>query len=177
MIRKTLGLSVLLSVFLLAFSPSIFAASGEEDKTGFIMHHIKDSHEWHFATFGHTHITLPLPVIIYSGDRGFEFFSSSDFVDPDTHRFGVEHEGYFINDQDKIQAVDDNRDFLDLSITKNVAMMFIVLAVMFYLLLSASKYYKNNPISAPKGIASFIEPIVIFVRDEIALPIIGPRYK
>jgi F-type H+-transporting ATPase subunit a len=177
MIRKTLCLSVLLSVFLLAFSPSTFAASDEEDKTGFIMHHIKDSHEWHFATFGHTHLTLPLPVIIYSQDRGLEFFSSSDFVDPETHLFGVEHEGYYIDEHDKIQAVDENRGFIDLSITKNVAMMFIVLAVMLYLLLSSSKFYKNNPVSAPKGIASFIEPIVIFVRDEIALPNIGPRYK
>lgn len=177
MIRKTLCLSVLMSVVLLAFSTSTFAASDEEDKTGFIMHHIKDSHEWHFATFGHTHVTLPLPVIIYSQDRGLEFFSSSDFVDPDTHLFGVEHEGYYIDDHDKLQAVDENRGFIDLSITKNVAMMFIVLAVMLFLLLSSSRYYKNNPVSAPKGIASFIEPIVIFVRDEIALPNIGPRYK
>src|SRR5690606_167525 len=177
MIRKTLSLSVLLSVFFLVFSSPVFAAEGEEDKTGFIMHHIKDSHEWHFATFGHTHLTLPLPVIVYSSDRGIEFFSSSDFQDPETHKFGVEHEGYYIDDHDKLKAVDDSRSILDLSITKNVAMMFIVLALMLYLVLSSSNYYKKNPVSAPKGIASFIEPIVIFVRDEIALPNIGPRYK
>src|SRR5690554_4102748 len=177
MIRKTLGLTLLMSVFLLALSPSVFAASDEEDKTGFIMHHVKDSHEWHFATFGDTHVTLALPVIIYSSDRGLEFFTSSDFQDPDTHAFGVEHEGYYIDSHDKLQAVDESRSFIDLSITKNVAMMFIVIAVLLAVTLSASSYYKKNPNKAPKGIASLLEPLVIFVRDEIALPNIGPRYR
>src|SRR5690554_889474 len=177
MIRKTLGLTLLMSVFLLALSPSVFAASDEEDKTGFIMHHVKDSHEWHFATFGHSHVTLALPVIIYSSDRGLEFFTSSDFQDPDTHAFGVEHEGYYIDSHDKLQAVDESRSFIDLSITKNVAMMFIVIAVLLAVTLSASSYYKKNHNKAPKGIASLLEPLVIFVRDEIALPNIGPRYR
>src|SRR5690606_5504359 len=177
MIRKTLCLTLLMSVFLLALSPSVFAASDEEDKTGFIMHHVKDSHEWHFATFGHSHVTLALPVIIYSSDRGLEFFMSSDFQDPETHAFGVEHEGYYIDSHDKLQAVDESRSFIDLSITKNVAMMFIVIAVLLAVTLSASSYYKKNPNKAPKGIASVLEPLVIFVRDEIALPNIGPRYR
>src|SRR5690554_5979598 len=154
MIRKTFCLTLLFSAFLLATSPSVFAASDEEDKTGFIMHHVKDSHEWHFATLGDTHVTLALPVIIYSSDRGFEFFMSSDFQDPDTHQFGIEHQGYYIDSEDKLQAVDDSRGFVDLSITKNVAMMFIVIAVLLTIVLSASKYYKRNPNTAPKGVAS-----------------------
>ena len=44
-----------------------------------IMHHIGDAHEWHYATIGHTHYTFPLPVILYSSDRGIEIFSSSRF--------------------------------------------------------------------------------------------------
>nr|MBI1229197.1 F0F1 ATP synthase subunit A [Cytophagales bacterium] len=167
-----------MSVFLMVFSANSIAASGgDEDKTSFIMHHIKDSHAWHFATVGHTHVTLQLPVIIYSSDRGFEFYSSSDFMDHETHLFGKEHNGYYIDEHDKLQSVDESRSFIDLSITKNVAMLFLVLAITLYLLLSASRQYKNNPNKAPKGIASFVEPIVLFVRDEIALPNIGPKYK
>ncbi|MBT0809991.1 F0F1 ATP synthase subunit A [Litoribacter ruber] len=177
MIRKFLFLSVLLSAFLLS-APAAFAASGsDEDKTGFIMHHIKDSHEWHFATVGHTHVTLPLPVIVYSQDRGVEVFSSSDFIDPETHTFGKEHEGYIIDDHDKLRPVDESRAITDLSITKNVAMMFIVILVILALMISTANNYKKRPNSAPKGVASFIEPVVLFVRDEIALPNIGPRYK
>ncbi|WP_114748003.1 F0F1 ATP synthase subunit A [Pleomorphovibrio marinus] len=178
MARKIICLSILLSVFLMYFSPIAQAASGDdEDKTGFIMHHIKDSHEWHFATIGHTHISLPLPVIIYSSDRGFEIYSSSNFVDPETHTFGREHNGYFIDDHDKLRATEEGRSFVDLSITKNVAMLFLVLGVTLYLILTATKQYKRNPNRAPKGIASFLEPIILFVRDEIALPNIGPKYK
>ena len=177
MIRKTFCLTLLMSVLLLAVSPSVFAASDEEDKTGFIMHHVKDSHEWHFATLGDTHVTLALPVIIYSSDRGFEFFMSSDFQDPETHQFGIEHQGYYIDSHDKLQAVDESRGFVDLSITKNVAMMFIVIAVLLTIVLSASKYYKRNPNTAPKGVASVLEPLVLFIRDEIAKPNIGPRYR
>ncbi|UCS94093.1 F0F1 ATP synthase subunit A [Echinicola marina] len=179
MFRKFLCISTLLSVFLLVVSTATFASSeeGGENKTGFIMHHIKDSHEWHFATMGHTHVTLPLPVIIYSADRGLEFYSSSDFQDHETHKFGVEHNGYYINEHDKLHAVDENRSYIDLSITKNVAMLIIVLVVVFFLVFSAVSNYKKNPNGAPKGVASFIEPLVLFVRDEVAKPNIGPKYK
>lgn len=178
MVRKFGYLSALLSVFFLTLSANAVAASGDgEDKTSFIMHHIKDSHEWHFATVGHIHITLPLPVIVYSSDRGFEVYSSSDFLDPETHRFGKEHNGYYIDEHDKLKATDESRSYLDLSITKNVAMLFLVLGVTLYLMLSASKHYKKNPTAAPKGVASFIEPLVVFIRDEVAKPNIGPKYK
>jgi F-type H+-transporting ATPase subunit a len=156
----------------------VSAAGDDEDKTGFIMHHIKDSYEWHFATFGHTHLTLPLPVIIYSSDRGLEFYMSSDFQDPETHKFGeaFAHNGYYIDEHEHLYSV-DGRAFTDLSITKNVAMMFLVIIVMASLVLSAAKHYKKNGISAPKGAAALIEPIVVFVRDEIAHKAIGPKYR
>ncbi|MBN3584022.1 F0F1 ATP synthase subunit A [Algoriphagus aestuarii] len=178
MTRKLLVLSLLLSAFMLTFSSQTFAEGSEEDKTSFIMHHVKDSHEWHFATFGHSHVTLPLPVIVYSGDRGLEFFSSSDFQSHETHAFGKEfaHEGYYIDEHDHMGRV-DGASFIDLSITKNVVMMFIVMIVLASLALSAANHYKKNGAVAPKGAAALIEPIVIFVRDEIAKTAIGPKYK
>lgn len=178
MTRKLLFLSLLVSAFMLGFSTATLAAGSEEDKTSFIMHHVVDSHEWHFATFGHTHVTLPLPVIVYSGDRGLEFFSSRDFQNRETHAFGKEyaHEGYFIDDHDHLGRADGG-SFIEFSITKNVAMMFLVMIVVGYVSLSAASHYKKNGAVAPKGAASLIEPIVIFVRDEIAMKSIGPKYK
>lgn len=177
MFRKFLYLSVLFSAFFLTLSTPVFAAGDDEDKTGFIMHHIKDSHEWHFATFGDTHLTLPLPVIIYSGDRGLEFYMSSDFQNHETHKFGeaYAHNGYYIDEHEHLQSV-DGRSFTDLSITKNVAMMFLVMIVMGWFVLSAAKHYKKNGVKAPKGAAAILEPIVVFVRDEIAHKAIGPKY-
>ena len=178
MTRKLLALSLLLSAFLLGFSSPVFAAGSEEDKTSFIMHHVVDSHEWHFATLGHTHVTLPLPVIVYSEDRGLEFFMSTDFQNHETHAFGKEyaHEGYFIDDHDHLGRV-DGASFVEFSITKNVVMMFVVIFLVAYVSLSAAAHYKKNGAVAPKGAAALIEPIVIFVRDEIAHKSIGPKYK
>ncbi|TFV96078.1 F0F1 ATP synthase subunit A [Algoriphagus kandeliae] len=178
MTRKFLVLSLLFSAFLLFNTPQSFAAGSEEDKTSFIMHHVKDSHEWHIATFGHTHVTLPLPVIVYSSDRGLEFFSSTDFQNHETHAFGKEyaHEGYYIDEHDHLGRV-DGASFLELSITKNVVMMFIVMILLAWVALSAANHYKKNGAVAPKGAAAIIEPIVIFVRDEIAQKSIGPKYK
>ncbi|MGY6558645.1 MAG: F0F1 ATP synthase subunit A [Nitritalea sp.] len=177
MFRKFLYLSFLLSAFFLATVPQVAAASDEEDKTSFIMHHIMDSYEWHFATFGEKHLTLPLPVIVYAKDHGLKVFSSSDFQDPVTHKFGKEfaHEGYYIDDHEHLFR-EDGASFVDLSISKNVMMLFLVLVVLLAILLSSSSYYKKNGVKAPKGVASFIEPIVIFVRDEIAKKSIGPGY-
>ncbi len=178
MTRKILVLSLLISAFLLGFTGNTKAAGGEEDKTSFIMHHVKDSHEWHFATFGEKHITLPLPVIVYSSDRGLEIFSSSDFQNHETHAFGEEyaHEGYYIDEHDHLGRV-DGASFIEFSITKNVVMLFIVLIFVGWFALSAAGHYKKNGAVAPKGAAAIIEPIVIFVRDEIAKKTIGAQYK
>lgn len=176
--RNILVISLLISAFFLVFSSNTFAAGQEEDKTSFIMHHVKDSHEYHIATFGDTHVTLSLPVIVYSGDRGLEFFSSKDFQDHETHAFGESHahEGYFIDEHDHLGRV-DGASFIELSITKNVVFLFIVLIIVGWLALSAASFYKKNGAVAPKGIAAIVEPMVIFIRDDIAKESIGPQYR
>jgi F-type H+-transporting ATPase subunit a len=63
----------------------------------------------------------------------------------------------------------------DLSITKSVFGMLLILAVMVWMFLSIAGYYKKNPGQAPKGMANALEPLIIFVRDEIAKPSIGDK--
>lgn len=178
MFRKFLCVSVLFSVFWLSFSNPVLAAGDENDKTGWLLPHVMDSYEWHFATIGHTHVTLPLPVIIYSPDQGLEVFMSSQFQSHETHKFGKDYgiAGYYIDENYKLHAEDTTRKFYDFSFTKNVAMLTLIILVLLFLALSASRFYKNNPGKAPKGIASFLEPVVLFVRDEIALPQIGHKH-
>ena len=150
--RKLAVLSILFSAFFIVSTSYAFAAGSEEDKTSFIMHHVKDSHEWHFVTLGHTHITLPLPVITYSADKGLEFFKSSDFQNHETHLFGKEyaHEGYYIDEHDHLGRV-DGASFIELSITKNVVMMFLVMIFLAWLAISAANHYKKNGAVAPKA--------------------------
>lgn len=169
--------SLLIIIFSFVSLNLVFAQEAEESesKTDYILHHIKDAHEWHIATIGNNHITIPLPVIIYSTDRGLEFFSSSDFVDHETHE-RIWHEGYMIDEHEHIVAQDPSRTFYDFSITKNVAMLFITIAVLLIIMLKVAGRYKKHPKKAPQGAASFIEPIIIFIRDEVARPNIGPKY-
>lgn len=149
----------------------IVSDSETESETEFIFHHIQDTYDWHFATIGHTHITLPLPIILYSEDRGLEIFMSSDFLD-ENHQH-VPYKGYALEEEGTHLVSLEGRSFYDFSITKNVAAMMLSVIVMLIIFPAAAARYKKTPASAPQGIQAFIEPVVIFIRDEVAIPAIG----
>lgn len=133
------------------------------------MHHIKDAHEWHIATVGHTHLTLPLPIILYSPDRGLECFLSSAFTDAHHHR--TPHCGYQLDHHDNIIPLDAGRTVYDLSITKNTAAMFLSVLVLLGIALSAARQYRHRAV--PGGFWALLELLISFVKDEIAIPNIG----
>lgn len=145
-----------------------------------IMEHIKDAHEIHFITLHEgsqeeKHITLPLPVIIYS-EKGLDIFSSSVFHHE--HIYTSEKTGlsYEKNKEGHIIATDQTKLY-DISITKNVAGMLVGILIMFVVFISIAKSYKEREGKAPKGLQSFLEPLIIFIRDEVAKPSIGHHYE
>ncbi len=172
-IHNLLIASFLFLSFFLVLSLPVKAADegGEGSETSFIMHHVKDAHEWHFATIGHTHITLPLPVILYSPDRGLEVFMSSKFYDENHNR--KPYNGYIMDAHEHIVPLDEGRKIYDFSITKNVAQLIICFILLLVVFLGMARRYKNNPQSPPKGLQSLFEPIIVFIRDEVAIPGIG----
>lgn len=166
--------SIVLLTFLFlapAFVKASEAAEGKKFNPGeMIMHHIKDDYTWHFATVGHTHIGFSLPVIIYSPSKGFDMFMSSKF-----HHGETAYKGYRL-DHGKVIS-EDGREFYDFSITKNVASMFLSAAILLFLFISIGNAYKKNSIRAPKGIQSFMEPIIVFLKDEVIKPTLGHKYE
>jgi F-type H+-transporting ATPase subunit a len=176
--NKISRLTVLCTLlFLVGFSNPSFASEAENDTTKFnasevILHHVMDDHIWHFFD-GH-YGTLHLPIIVYSAERGLEVFSSSKFYDE--HHAVVEYNGYKL-EHNHIYLSDSGKAVLDLSITKNVAMLFINAVILLLVFFSVAKAYKKNAGQAPKGIQSFFEPIIVFVRDEIVKPNIGHHYE
>ncbi len=171
---KSLIFSILITTFSFTFFLSGHAASEEGgNKTDFIFHHVQDSHEWHFATIGHTHITIPLPVIIFVKGEGIKLYMSSDFVDE--HHNPIERDGFYFDDHGHLAARDEVTIFYDISITKNVVSLFVSVILLFWVFLSVAKRYKTDPLKAPKGIQGVFEPIIIFIRDEIARPNIGEK--
>lgn len=143
-----------------------------------ILHHIADSHEWHFFTIGEKHFTIPLPVIVYSPQRGLSMFSSSHF-----HHGEAVHEGYKL-EHDHIIAVkedgtvDESVKVYDFSMTKNVVQMLLAIIVLIWIMTAvAKKYQQNGAGKAPTGLQNAIEPIITFVRDDVAKPNLGHKYQ
>lgn len=135
-----------------------------------IIHHVLDDHVWHFFD-GHGG-TWFLPVIVHSDERGWEVFSSRNFFDE--HHNAVSYNGYTLT-HNHIEL--NGKPVFDLSITKNVAMLLINATVLVIVFLSVAGAYKKNTGKAPKGIQSFFEPIIMFVRDEVVKPNIGHGYE
>ena len=136
-----------------------------------IMHHVMDDHIWHLWDHGGT---IYLPVIDYSAEKGLDIFSSRNFYDE--HHNIVEYNGYKL-DHGHIYLADSNKAVFDISITKNVAMLFINAALLLFVFLAVAKGYQKNRGKAPSGIQSFFEPIIIFIRDEVVKPNIGHHYE
>ncbi len=190
----TKGLKSLLvagfSLFLLLSGGSVKAneEAGEEklNPAEIIMDHIKDAHEFHFFTLKgdstEFHATLPLPVLLYSPQRGWAFFSSAKF-----HHGHEAHDGYklengkilAVSGPEGAEVVDEKVVVYDLSITKNVVQMILALTILVVLMLGiAGKYKKGQGITtAPKGWQNAIEPVITFVRDEVAKPNLAGKYK
>jgi F-type H+-transporting ATPase subunit a len=153
-------------------------ADGNFDASTFILAHIADSHEWHILTKQNGEsVALYLPVILYSKEKGVDVFSSRELAD------GKEYKGYKLVEEGDLQGkivsvsaagvVDEKNLPLDFSITKAVVGMLSAAIIGLLLFLSLSRSYRKSGISHPKGIQRFLEPIILFVRDDIAIPNIG----
>jgi F-type H+-transporting ATPase subunit a len=145
---------------------------GKFNASEVILHHVMDNHIWHLWD-GHNG-TIYLPVIVYSTEKGLDVFSSHHFYDEE-HRV-VPYNGYKL-DRNRIYLGDSGKGVLDLSITKNVAMLLINAALLLIIFMTVANSYKKNLGKAPKGIQSFFEPVILFVRDEVVKPNIGPHYQ
>lgn len=172
-LSKLLKFSALLLVILAVSVSQALASSGDGeeqfDPSEMINHHIMDAHSWEvFQGFA-----IHLPVIVYSGEKGLDVFSSSNFYNED-HQV-VPYNGYVLEHEHI--TLEGGGHVLDFSITKNVLFLFINAAIMILIFGSVARGYKKNKGKAPRGIQSFFEPIIIYVRDEIVKPNIGPKYE
>ncbi len=160
----------------------------EDFKTGdMIVEHIMDAHDWHILSYGDFHLTIPLPVILWYDGQLHTFMSGKFHHGHDDYMgFGLasegEHKGKVVRTlQDRfltehVIVHDANQDLpLDFSITKNVLAIFISLIFLTWLFISVARAYRRREGEAPKGIQSLLEPLIIFIRDDIAKASIGEK--
>jgi len=186
-----------LSLVLCFAFPSVASSEGDHlekeqkfDVGEMIMHHVQDAHEWHLWGDELEGKSIYLPIIL--SDNGLKSFSSyyfyhgtkvhvRDAKGNEIHYmsgigpaagYALFHEKiYKLDDKGKLNFEDGhatNSKPLDLSITKNVVSLIIGSILLLIIMLSMAKFYKKNGAVAPKGIAKFIEPFVITIRDDIA---------
>lgn len=149
-----------------------------EEKKGFnasevIFSHIADSHYWHLFDWNGHPVSMPLPVIIYHPEKGLEMFSASKF-----HHGHESYNGYSLKFgmKEKIVSADDAA-IKDFSITKNVLSMMLSVVILLVLMTNvAKKYKKNGAMTAPSGFQNALEPVITFIRDEVAKPNLGNQY-
>lgn len=154
----------------------------EVDTKDIIFEHIGDSHSW---TMLGEH-ALPLPIILYT-DKGLEIFSSakikSEGEEAPLHVYQGNHYSYAL-EKDKVKVLDAagkvdeaaTKKVWDFSITRNVASMWLGMIILIIIFGSISSTYKKRVGKAPKGLQSFLEPVILFVRDDVAIPNIGVKH-
>src|SRR6185436_206319 len=199
------------SVFALLISVSSYAKEGDDEKKkGFnaqevIFGHILDAHEFHFFDIiqkdgHHKPVGIPLPVILYSPQKGFNVFMSSKF-----HHGEEVHEGYRLLTEEYVEElkkegvdvkkeglhaglivpvgtdgkIDHSVSVYDFSLTRNVVQMIMALSLLVWIMISIANRYKKGigVKTAPTGMQNLMEPIIAFVRDEVAKPNLGNRWE
>lgn len=150
----------------------------------YINHHIQDSHDFNLFELNGSHIGFPLPVILW--DNGLHVFLSSAFHHGETvaeskgNYYTLFHGKVYKTDAAGSITLDDhhhptNAAPLDFSITKNVFMILVVALLMFWMFSSMSRSYRAGK-GLPKGIGRILEPVVLYIRDDIAIPNIGEKH-
>ncbi|ASS50486.1 MAG: ATP synthase F0 subunit A [Candidatus Fluviicola riflensis] len=194
----------LLALIALLTVPVAFANEGKEnhEEEAFnvgkmITEHVTDAHEWHLWGDHHNAVSVYLPIILI--DNGLQLFSSKSFYHSEAkvaYEKDSVSEHYFVDESGKYGLFKEtiyhtkdgglqfnekgectNTTPLDFSITKNTLSLFFGAIIILFLMMTTARYYKKNGAVAPKGLAKFMEPMILMVRD-IALENIGEKkYK
>jgi len=195
------------SVFLLSFFNTVSAQDDsvhKEAKKGFdakeiIFGHVLNNHDFHIIDIvgdngEKTPVSIPLPVMLYSKQRGFDAFMSSRFqhgeenyrqymmlTDEKIKELDLDPTKYNAQDIVALDAdgkIDPAVVIYDVSLSRNVVQMLIALGLFVWVMLAIAKKYNSGQgvSSAPKGSQSLLEPVITFVRDEVAKPNLGISY-
>jgi F-type H+-transporting ATPase subunit a len=176
---------IVFSVFLLMGNWTVKASdAGESTESGtfnlkeMIFSHVGDAYEWHVTSLGEHHLSIPLPIIVKSQDRGWFVFSSSNLA----HGHG--YEGFSISHSEKYNGKvvemdstgNEVRPF-DMSLTKNAASICLACIILLAIFLPLAAGYKKRPLQGRKGFAGTMEMLIFSIYDDVIKPCVGPEYK
>lgn len=151
------------------------------DAREIVLGHLQDSYEWHITSWNGHEITIPLPVILYSGESGWHIFSSSHLFPKGEsfEGFRIATEGEYAGKIVEISQVGQDKRPFDISITKTALGLLINSCVLMAIILCTAIWYrKKTPQSpAPKGFVGFMEMFIVWVEEDVIKTCIGKNYK
>ena len=169
--------------FLAGTSTQARAAEGEGvDVKEIVLGHMADAYEWHITTIGDSHISIPLPCIVRSEQTGDWHFFLSSTMEEEIEE-GNDFHGFFFNKEKNGKIYERLADGSvvrpwDLSITKSVCQIWIVVFIMLAIFLSCARWYKKHDPKkdAPTGFVGMVEMLVMTINDDLIKDSIGEKH-
>lgn len=154
-------------------------AENELNPKEIIFEHLGDAYGWE-VPFNH-HVRISLPVIVKVKDGGWHCFMSSRVEHGETYDDGGTLFRVAGRDSEfhgkVVQVVDDKEvtPSFDISITKNVAALFVAILLTAGLMLWLARYHKHHPFKAPRKGLGFLELLVTFIYDGVVKSTLGDK--
>lgn len=172
---------------LVLVAPRMYAEEAEDTREPVnvkevVFGHIGDSYEWHITTWGHTHLTVPLPVIVYSSTTGWHCFSSARLAENGGSYEGLHlapegsrYEGKLV----EYDAAGREVRPWDFSITKVVFALLFNSVLLVVVILSVARWYRHRPqgSQSPGGFIGFMEMFIMMVHDDVIKSCVGSNYR
>ena len=174
-------------LLLLAMTFSLQASASEKEGNGvdvkeIVLGHMADAYEWHITTIGGKSIAIPLLVMVQSEQTGEWLVCSSSVLEEAAHE-GKDYKGFYFNEEKNGKIYERLADGtsvrpLDLSITKSVAQIWIVVIILLAVFLTSARWYKKHDVKkeAPKGFVGMVEMLVMTINDDLIKSSIGEKH-
>lgn len=170
--------SFIIFISFLIIPLSAYSGNGETNDKGLdipeiVLEHLSDSYEWHIASFDGKSLSIPLPIIVRSSETG-EWYIGSEHNLPSNFYFDESHHGKIY---EKLSNGATTRPF-DLSLTKSVAQIWIVVIVLIVVFISCARWYKKHDerSEAPRGFVGVMEMLVMTIYDDVVKASIGEKH-
>lgn len=170
-------LPVILWMLFCLLSP-VRAASGNVDVQDIVFSHIQDAYTWHITEWNGKEISVSLPILVKSEERGWDAFLSHHLHHGNTHHnyyIATEgkHAGKVVEKNSKGEEVRP----VDLSLTKNVCGLLLSCSILLFVVLRTARWYKKHPGEAPGGFVGLMELVISYIQDGVIKEGIGKEYK
>lgn len=174
--KRIKSILLLMAVVLLPVRVSAAGGHGDGGELNIpeiVLDHLADAYEWHIASYDDNHISLPLPIIVRSENTGEWHFCTAHTL-PEGFFFDAAHHGKIYEKKADGTSVRP----IDLSMTKNVVQIWIVVAVLIIVFLSCARWYsKRDAMSeAPRGFVGMMEMLVMSINDDVIKASIGEKH-